>query len=370
RRGAVFVDGSRWGLVAVVFGVFGVVVGAAAQVVGAPEGRPLWIVLTVLGAAIGVPAAVGQTRWGQQRSARWDERRRGRGRQAVEREAHFVGRGRGVMRPDWHGWYFTGRVAALGVLIRWLNGEAAGRVRVVVGQPGSGKSAVLGRLVILADPELRQEVEGAGGVPLVTGRIDRAVYARGKDSAPVLAEIASAAGLGAGTVEELALLVQAGQRTLTVLIDGLDEAVEPERVIGEVVRPLLDSSPDVGIRLLLGIRPHLLPALGVGSGVVVDLDAEQYFAAADLVEYARRCLLLATDRAVVCAYGDDRERARRTAEAVAARAGRVFLVAQLTARALARQGVVAELARLDRFPVTVGAAMEAYLAGADGSGRV
>src|SRR5262249_13600300 len=46
------------------------------------------------------------------------------------------------------------------------------------------------------------------------------------------------------------------------------------------------------------------------------------------------------------------------------------LVAQLTARALARQGAVADLAWLDRFPTTVGAAMEAYLTGADGGGRV
>jgi hypothetical protein len=60
---------------------------------------------------------------------------------------HWSPKARGVERDAKRGWYFTGRTQVLYDLAAWLaGGHADGRVRVVSGGPGSGKSAVLARL--------------------------------------------------------------------------------------------------------------------------------------------------------------------------------------------------------------------------------
>jgi hypothetical protein len=64
------------------------------------------------------------------------------------------------------GWYFTGRTRVLTELAMWLR-DGIGLV-VLTGPPGAGKSAVLGRMVILSDPEVVAEAKNAGalhGVP-------------------------------------------------------------------------------------------------------------------------------------------------------------------------------------------------------------
>ena len=89
-------------------GSAGVIAGTAVQLVDAQGSRRwLWITLVVVGAVVAVPALMLQSPW-------WTERQR----QRIERAHHD-------------------------------------RVRAVVGGPGSGKSAVVGRLVILADLDLR-----------------------------------------------------------------------------------------------------------------------------------------------------------------------------------------------------------------------
>src|SRR5262249_36384770 len=71
-----------------------------------------------------------------------------------QRAGHFDPRGRGVEYPSESGSHFTGRTAALTALARWLASPSHDRrARVVTGDPGSGKSAVLGRLLHLADPQ-------------------------------------------------------------------------------------------------------------------------------------------------------------------------------------------------------------------------
>src|SRR5690606_5478010 len=75
-----------------------------------------------------------------------------------DREAarHWRPRARGVPVDSEGGFRFRGRRAALATLIGWLSRPVAdGRVLVVTGSPGAGKSAVLGRVVTTADPELR-----------------------------------------------------------------------------------------------------------------------------------------------------------------------------------------------------------------------
>ncbi|WP_322778715.1 serine protease, partial [Frankia sp. Cas4] len=97
--------------------------------------------------------------------------------------SHWDPRARGVERAARPGWFFTGRRRALGELVGWLCAppERVDPLRVVTGGPGSGKSAVLARLVTLSDPAYR----AAMPVPLTAddpvfalpaGTIDLAVH--------------------------------------------------------------------------------------------------------------------------------------------------------------------------------------------------
>ena len=289
-------------------GSAGVIVGTAVQLVDAQGSRRwLWITLVVVGAVVAVPALVLQSPWWTERQRRRIERaHHDRERQIDER--HFLTYGRGVVRPDWRGSYFTGRTAAIRALVGFLDGDPAvggGRVRAVVGGPGSGKSAVVGRLVILANLDMRRGERDVGSAVPTVGVIDGAIHARGKDVTQILGGLAECAGFGGNWidgvgphvagVDELILALRGRRPPVTVVLDAVDEAVEPERVVREVIGPLTDSSPDVGIRLVLGMRPHLLRLLALPGAAVIDLDDERYFEPTDVVEYALACLLLSTD---------------------------------------------------------------------------
>lgn len=67
---------------------------------------------------------------------------------------HFDPRARGLDHLGQRGDYFTGRTTALTKLATWLKAERHDRkARVITGDPGSGKSAFVGRLLMLADPD-------------------------------------------------------------------------------------------------------------------------------------------------------------------------------------------------------------------------
>jgi WD40 repeat protein len=347
--------------------------------------RWLLIALAVAGAAAAAPAAVLLSPWWTHRQAQRaaaaeaareamlvrQERAR---RREVDLRTHFEPLGRGVAQPDWRGQYFTGRTRVLKELVGWLSAPPGtmSRIRVVTGRPGSGKSAVLGRLVTLSDPVHRAKVPlgdaSAGTVP-PEGCIDVSVHAHGKTIEQILAVLAEATGIHADSPEELLLALANRVARLAVVVDALDEAVKPDEVARLLLRPLARSEGGAGVRLLVGTRPHLVGLLGAAPTDILDLDDPGYFDRGDLAEYARRCLLaesLATDDPQLPSpYQSHPELARRVAEAIGARAGTAFLVAQLASRALARDDRVVDLAEpgwQQRLPATVGAAMDDYLA--------
>src|SRR2546427_792045 len=64
--------------------------------------------------------------------------------------------------------------------------------------------------------------------------------------------------------------------TLTVVIDALDEANEPDELVLETLYPLLARATDQSpLRLLLGTRRHIIDKLG-SRVAILDLDEEQY----------------------------------------------------------------------------------------------
>jgi WD40 repeat protein len=248
---------------------------------------------------------------------------------------HFLPRARGVDVPTEAGWRFVGRDAALRDLVRWLNDADDRSARVVTGGPGSGKSAVIGRLVVLSDPDYRRTVPAEGLSPDVRppeASIATGVHARGLTSAQVLAALSAQAGVAADTPADL--LREMGGRRLTVAIDAVDEALDPADLVAGVLRPLAEAGPAAGLRLLVGTRPHLVGLLGLtGSGAVINLDSERYADPDSIYQYVLRGLESAG--APYAAAGPDLT--AEIARAVADAAGHSFLVALIVTRTLLSQ---------------------------------
>ncbi|MFB6838958.1 caspase family protein [Streptomyces sp. NPDC056361] len=273
--------------------------------------------------------------------------------------AHFGPRGRGVEYASEPGDWFTGRRQALATLAGWLRDPVHdARARVVTGDPGSGKSAVLGRLLALTRPDHPEEP--AHLLPPVDA-VTVSVHAHGTTLEKLTSRLAAALGVDADSPSQLlARLAEHEGPRQTVLIDALEEAGtgvggrEPQRIARELLRPL---SVLHNIRLLIGTRRTMIPDLG-RAVEIIDLDTDTYTGRDDIEQYARRTLaempgaLTEPDREAVAA-------------AVARRAGRSFLVARMTARALLHGDLTPDVSRPgweEQLPSEVGQAFDAYLA--------
>lgn len=282
---------------------------------------------------------------------------------------HWDPRARGAEPYLRTGWYFTGRVAALREITEWLADPGSGPAGLVVtGDPGAGKSAVLARLVTLADPTSRRTTpphvlarSAAGTVPEL-GNIDAAVFLAGRSLEQVVRQVADTLGILAQRPGELVSALLTRTAPTVLVFDGLDEAVQPDRLVRELLLPLLTSQPRSATRLLLGIRRELLSSLRTGVRIL-DLDSPSYVDPRDLVDYVTAYLLAAEETDQIGPYSGQPALAAETAAAVARRAGANFLVAQLSAlELLNRPSPVRSPGWQDTLPSTVADAMDNYLA--------
>lgn len=281
---------------------------------------------------------------------------------------HWDPRSRGVASGRESGWFFTGRARAMCEAVGWLSKRGTGDGLVVTGGPGSGKSALLARLVTLSDAEQRQRAEAAhalDGVPAEelppVGFIDVAIHARAKDSTQIALEIAAALGLEQseqqGEIEEIVAqaITQQGQG-LVVAVDALDEAIRPEDC-AVFLRALLGG----GARLLVGVRRDSRDRLSrltsrLGTSIIVrDLDAPPWSESDDLRTYVARVLTMAVGSPYA---GAGPEQVKDLVEQVAGRARNSFLIASLTAWALAARDTVAHAGELTNLPASIGEAFE------------
>jgi WD40 repeat protein len=353
---------------ALVPGVAGAVA-AAAELSGADDPGPvtiaLWVAAATLAFALPIVLLLADSR---------QVRRRQTAEAIGETRRHFVTRGRGVTPSSFRRqWYFTGRQRALRELSGWLGGEAPDdyRARVVTGGPGSGKSAVLGRVVTFGNATLRRDVP-AGQVPVAAGLVPPvgsvhcAVHARGRTADEVAALIGRELGKPVRTAAELLATPArgAGRRVYGIVVDGVDEAQDPEQLIDDLLEPLAGGAATWRVRLLLGLRTGADRSLlrRCGNHVLeVPLDDPGYFDQADLSEYGRRWLSAQNEPSLSSPYRKRPELAARVAAAVAARAGKSFLIVQLTCVALTALPEATDDSP-DQFPDSVGAAMDRYLA--------
>ncbi|MET9479070.1 AAA family ATPase [Streptomyces sp. NPDC006638] len=175
--------------------------------------------------------------------------------------------------------HFTGRTDLVRRTIEFLAGEEG--ALVVTGEAGSGKSALLARTVTLSDPAFRTDERYGPLVESVPpdllppeGAVDAAVLARDTDADELAAALYAAltdeptpeggggsGGRGISSLDHLLdhVLVATRQRRrpLVLVIDGIDEARDPVRIITDLIRPLADQGTDDGqpaVRMLLGVR--------------------------------------------------------------------------------------------------------------------
>ncbi|MEV5613372.1 caspase family protein [Streptomyces sp. NPDC052225] len=305
-----------------------------------PAQRPVWSLSHATG---GIPAFLPNPRHVPEATGRkLDEIDRivalgSRERLAREQELtdFFLPRARGTDVPTDEVWDFTGRHTALTDLTGWLApARAADRLCVVTGDPGSGKSSLLGMVAVLTDPDRGAAVPRAGLPSALPepGAVHVAVNASHKSTRQLLDAFAAAAGSAAESLGALTAHLQTRTAPLVVLVDGLDETLAPHEVVDELITPLTDPERQLPLRLLVGARPHIARRLSADA-TVLNLDDERYGDPPAVRAYARTLLtapgspLLTAPPGVVDAV----------AEAIAGAAGRSFLVARITARTTARE---------------------------------
>ena len=304
-----------------------------------------------------------------------EQDRRWRARQVAEQQRDEEMRGQFVPRTLG----FTGRHRALAGITRWLETPADARPLIVTGDPGSGKTAVLGLLAAFADPHRRPTVP-RGGLPAdgiaAEDAIGVAIYAGNLTTGQVLTGLAAAAdiddinpdpaALSSGLARLLFALRGSG-RPLVAMIDALDEAADPQHLAQELVRPLIDRGKG-SLRLLLGTRRHVCGHLGRGwrdRCQVIDLDSQEYADPMALAEVVRRILAGSIPAAGISA-GNTPFASRSpvllnaVAAAIAETAGNSFFVARILAGTQAAQPTIpdpAELAWRASLPKAAGPAM-------------
>jgi hypothetical protein len=245
--------------------------------------------------------------------------------------------------------------------------------RVVTGGAGCGKSAVLARIVMLADPKWRKEVLAATPSPTIDpttlppeGIISAAVYARHKVLSDVAQQVAAALNLGARDPAELLDAISRRRGRTVIVVDALDEADERDEIVVRLLRPLADLPR---VYLLVGTRPDS-PQLGrrflaLGNDVVeIDLDRSRYFGDDDVARYVERRLLATEEPNRPTPYRAAPQMAHAVAAAVAQRARNVFLVAQTIVHALLSAGSIADLSEpgwVERLPMGLDDAFDQFL---------
>jgi WD40 repeat protein len=253
---------------------------------------------------------------------------------------------------------FVGRHTALREITAWLTLGTDARTIVVTGDPGSGKSAVIGQLSALSDREWSGTVPRQGLPPDTippSGSITVSIHARNRTSAEILQALCASAQVGDAATPGEFLQARAG-KPMVAAIDAIDEAVDIDRLIA-ILNSLIDAGPRTGFRMLLGNRSHILDRLSTAIDVI-NLDDPKYADPDSLVEYADGRLRSVDGSPYAAA---DPQVVRAVARAVAEAAGRSFLVALVNSRSLATQPTVADPgdeAFLASLPGTAADAME------------
>jgi hypothetical protein len=184
---------------------------------------------------------------------------------------HFLVKARGAEHGE-VSWFFEGRHEETAEITAWLRATDSGMF-IVSGRAGSGKSALLGNLLVHSLPDLREALARRGLITLPApselppaGVFDVVIHLSGLNLKQATSRIAVGAGLGnlpsqtnpsIGVATDIDWLVESlsarlgRERPLTILVDALDEAVDPLGVAGSLLARIA-ALP--GVRVLVGTR--------------------------------------------------------------------------------------------------------------------
>ncbi len=197
---------------------------------------------------------------------------------------HLLLAARGV-EPGGEGFYFSGRVPQLDRIVRWMATETPG-VFLITGPAGCGKSAILGRLVNLSNPEQRSRILAAGCLAHSDpgeGSVAAYVHARGLaadqlvgslDDQLVGRGILDPGPTGRRNCGELQGALEGSGTCPVIAVDGLNElgadsweiAEQVLRVLGAVARVIVTTRElrpsDDGPSLIETLLPDQILDLG------------------------------------------------------------------------------------------------------------
>ncbi|MCP3859993.1 MAG: hypothetical protein GY704_10100, partial [Phycisphaeraceae bacterium] len=185
--------------------------------------------------------------------------------------------------------YFSGRDGPMRQLVEWVT-EAGPGIGVITGPPGSGKSALAGRIVALSNehqrPRLLEVDPPAAGTDPGQGSIAAHVHLRGLRSDDVTEELDTRL-VAAGVLEPRAQPrnrgqlhgdIQASGHTPVIVLDGLDEAGDQaHQIADEVIQFLAEvATVIVATRHIIttdnqGDDNDLIDDLLIGHNRLIDL---------------------------------------------------------------------------------------------------
>jgi hypothetical protein len=148
--------------------------------------------------------------------------------------------------------FFYARPGVTAEIARWLNSDTEGKVLVVTGSAGVGKSSVLAQITLMA-----RAVRTSDGIRPALPHLDHVTRASHKKETELARELAVALDLPLPpdypnvdryrARHELVLAIRERARPVFVSIDGLDESTEPELIVDLLGTLARIRSPSVHI---------------------------------------------------------------------------------------------------------------------------
>jgi hypothetical protein len=267
---------------------------------------------------------------------------------------HFVPKAHGAEYGEF-AWHFVGRKAERQRIAMWLRSRPSGML-VVTGDPGCGKSALLGNLVILANARLRDLLVRTGRLAPPTPdelppdhAFDAVVHLAGLSTSDLVRRLADAAGVSLPFAEHTwseedmdHLVAGLTGRRFTILVDALDEARDPIAIASTVLRrvaQLPDGRVVVGTRAAVagdsaaGNEPLLNGLGGAHLTDVIRLPRDPVA----IETYVRRQLLAARDARRIDAHDDVIDEVAQRLGAHGDNGDRQFLFARLAVHEMVTQ---------------------------------